>query len=79
MEKYGIKIEIGLGTLRYSPEDLENYSPRPTRYVNKVWIKHEGYWYLVKTEDSEDIIAVKKKLLNTYNKEMFLEVLTNMI
>lgn len=79
MEKYGIKFEIGLGNLRYSPEDLENLSPKITREVNKVWINHEGFWYLVKTEDCENIIEVKKKLLKTYNKEMFLEILTSMI
>ena len=65
IKKYGVEIQIDLGTL--------------TNWSKLVWIKFEDTWYLVKTSEACDIIAVKMKLLKTYNKEQFLSALLSLI
>lgn len=79
MKKYGIEIQIDLGTIRHNPEEINELKPYPTNWPKLVWIKHEGTWHLVKSAEARNIIKVKQKLIATYNKEQFLEVLISMI
>ena len=75
IKKYGVEIQIDLGTLTHNPEEIKKFRPYPTNWSKLVWIKFEDTWYLVKTSEACDIIAVKMKLLKTYNKEQFLSAL----
>lgn len=79
VKKYGVEIQIDLGTLTHNPDEIKKFRPYPTNWSKLVWIKFEDTWYLVKTSEACDIIAVKMKLLKTYNKEQFLSALLSLI
>lgn len=46
MKKYGVEIQIDLGTLTHNPDEIKKFRPYPTNWSKLVWIKFEDT-YLV--------------------------------
>lgn len=75
--KYGIDLLFGEGLLTHNPNECERMKIDFYRaYRVLIWVKHEYHWYITKWDNQVD---AKMALRKTYNREHFLEVLTNNI